>query len=191
VKAEPARAVPRYRVWSWPAIVLTHANASSIRFARPLAREIARMAYGPAIDPRASACEVLCEVRRRVQGPPAGDEARRIVGAIGPDRDPVPSRHGRDQRRGRVAFSVAGGRGQLGADHQAGTVLHQEMAHEAELGLLAAALAEQLGRRVGGRGVGLVAPALAVEVAAAVAAGVVRRAARVVLGPEALDRTPC
>jgi hypothetical protein len=39
---------------------------------------------------------------------------------------------------------------------------------------LAGALAEQLGGRVGGRGVGLVTPALAMKVAAAIAADVVR-----------------
>ena len=61
------------------------------------------------------------------------------------------------------------------------------MAHEAELGLFARALAEQPRLGVGGRGVSIVAPPLAMEVPAAVAAAGWRLVGAV-LRAEALDR---
>src|SRR5512147_3322560 len=64
------------------------------------------------------------------------------------------------------------------------------VADEAELALLAVALAEQSGIVVGGRAVGLVGALLALEIALAVAARR-RRCARAVLRPEALQARPC
>ena len=153
VKAQPTRAVPRNRGLVLAGDRLDPRERLLDPFARTLARQVAWVAHGPAIDPRPSAREVLRDVRRRVQGSQVSDEARRIRGTIGPDRDPVPSRHVTDQRHGRVTFGAPGRLGQLGANQQAGAVLHQEMPHEAELGLLAGALAEQPGRSVGDRGV--------------------------------------
>ena len=86
---------------------------------------------------------------------------------------------------------MAGGAGELGIDHKAVPVLHQHVPDEAELRLLAGTFAVQPGVGIGGRGVAVVGPPLAVEVTAAVAVTVRRRRlARVVLGPEALHRRP-
>src|SRR3954465_12237226 len=63
------------------------------------------------------------------------------------------------------------------------------MPHERQLGFLAAALAVEPGIRVGGRGMGVVAALLAVEVLLAIAPAI-RRRARAVLRPEALDAGP-
>ena len=84
---------------------------------------------------------------------------------------------------------MAGGAGQLGIDDEAVAVLHQHVADEAELRLHAGALAVEPRVGVGGRGVGLVRPPLAAEVAVAVPpAG--RRLAGAVLRPEALHAGP-
>jgi hypothetical protein len=63
------------------------------------------------------------------------------------------------------------------------------MAHEAQPGLLAGALAEQPGLGIRGRGMGVVAPLLAVEVPAAVAAAR-RWLVGAILRAEALHRCP-
>lgn len=75
-------------------------------------------------------------------------------------------------------------------DHQAATVLHQRMPHVAEPGLVAFALLEEPGFRVGGRGVGVVAALLALEIHSRVLAAAFRRLARTVLGHKALVGSP-
>ena len=74
-------------------------------------------------------------------------------------------------------------------DDQPVAVLHQRVAHEAQLRFLARSFAEQPGVGIGGRGMRVVAAPLAMEVALAVAprAG---RVARAVLRPEALQAGP-
>jgi hypothetical protein len=76
---------------------------------------------------------------------------------------------------GRVALGGAGSRRQHRIDDQAAPVLHQQMAHMAELGLLAPAPAEEPWVGIGGRGVRLVAAPLAVKVALGIAPTACRR----------------
>ena len=66
------------------------------------------------------------------------------------------------QRRHPLGMAV--GQGQAGIDQQAVAVLHQPMPHEAQLRLLALALAVEPGIRIGGRGMRLVRSLLAMEV---------------------------
>jgi len=68
-------------------------------------------------------------------------------------------------------------------------VLHQHMDHEAEPCLLAAALAEQPGVRIGGQGMAVVGPPLAVKVPARVAPAT-GRIVPFILGPKALQGRP-
>jgi hypothetical protein len=75
--------------------------------------------------------------------------------SVGADRDPEPAPHFLDQGAGRLAFLQAGGLGQARRDDEARAVLHQQVAHEAEPGLLARALTEQPRLRVGARGMAL------------------------------------
>ena len=77
--------------------------------------------------------------------------------------------------------SALGGAASLshqGIDDQTVAVLHQEVTHVAEPGLLAAPLAQQPGIGIGGRGVGLVRALLTTEVALTVAPAASRRAPR-------------
>jgi hypothetical protein len=157
--------------------------------ARSLARRVAGVAHRPTVDPRAPAGDVLGHVRRGVEPTQSGDEVPRVVGPVGADRDPVPARHVLDQPVGRRAFGHAGRPCQSRPDHQARAVLHEQMAHEAQLGLLARALAEQPRLGISGRSMGVVAPPLAMEVTAGVAATAGRLVA-LVLGPKALHRGP-
>src|SRR5512144_1258825 len=85
---------------------------------------------------------------------------------------------------------MAGGTGCGGTDDQAVAVLHQRMAHEAKLRLLAAPLAVEPRIGVGGRGMRVVTALRAMEVLLAVAAGIGRRAGAV-LRSEALGAGPC
>lgn len=78
---------------------------------------------------------------------------------------------------------------QIAAEDQRDQEIGDAHADEAELALLAVALAEQPGIVVGGRAVRLVRPLLTLEIALAVAA-LSRRLARAVLGAEALQARP-
>ena len=71
---------------------------------------------------------------------------------------------GFDQGQGRHALGMPIRPGQTGPDQQARAVLHQSMSHEAQLGLLARALAIEPRVRIGGRGMGRVRALLAPEV---------------------------
>jgi hypothetical protein len=80
-------------------------------------------------------------VRRDVQGPERRDEARRVVTLVGAERCPLPTRLAAQHGLGSLALGGAGGRRQQGVDDEPATVLHQQEAHVAELGLLAVAFA--------------------------------------------------
>ena len=86
-------------------------------------------------------------------------------------------------------FGVARGEGGDGADDQAVAVLHERVAHGAELGLLARAFAVRPGVRVGRGGMRVIAVLLAAEVLLAIAPRI-RRWAGAILRPEALDACP-
>src|SRR3954469_9674691 len=71
------------------------------------------------------------------------------------------------------------GQRQAGVDEQAVAVLHQSMPHEAQLRLLALSLTVEPGIPIGGRGMRIVRPLLAMEVGFCVAPAACRRFARV------------
>lgn len=80
---------------------------------------------------------------------------------------------------------------QARVDHQAVAVLHQSVPDEAQLRLLAFALAVQPGVRIGGRSMGVVRALLAMEFRFGIApAALRRRLARAVLRLDALHRGP-
>src|SRR4051794_30182432 len=84
------------------------------------------------------------------------------------------------------------GQRQAGVDEQAVAVLHQSMPHEAQLRLLTPSFAVEPGVPIGGRGMRLVRPLLAMEVGFCVAPAACRRFARVrALRLDALHRRPC
>jgi hypothetical protein len=93
--------------------------------------------------------EVRRHVRRGVEPVQAGNEVRGVVGPVGADHDPVPARHALDQHHGGGALGEAARLREPRSHDQARAVLHQQVAHEAEPGLLARALAEQPRLRVG------------------------------------------
>src|SRR3974390_1367276 len=94
-----------------------------------------------------------------------------------------------DEIESALALGGSGCRRDVADDRQPVAILHQHVAHEAQPALLAIALAEELGIRVGRTRMRLVRALLAAEVALAVAAAG-RRLARAVLRPEALPSGP-
>lgn len=94
-----------------------------------------------------------------------------------------------DHLLSRLTFRQAVGLRQVGIDDHPVAVLHQRMAQEGELGLLACALAMQLCLRIGRRDMRRIAALLAMEAAFAIAA-LVGLPIRLILGPEALHRRP-
>ena len=98
----------------------------------------------------------------------AVDERGHVVSLVGAEGAAVAAVQAAQHGYGGVAFGCAGRR-QRGIDNQAVSVLHQQVAHMglghmAELGFLATPFAEQPGIGVSGRGVGVVAELLRVEV---------------------------
>ena len=157
--------------------------------ADPLAHGIAGMPGGPAVDRRAPAGGVLGDMRCDVELAHGRDEACRVEALVAGHGDPVAARDFGGHGRSLVALGRAVGLAHPAVDQQTVPVLHQGMADEGQLGLLASALAVEPGLGVGGRGVGVVAALLTVEMALAVAARP-RRLAAAVLGPEALHGGP-
>ena len=97
--------------------------------------------------------------------PQRGDEARRVVAFVGAERDLSLTRTAPvDHLERRPAFGMTIGRRRLGLDNETIPVLHQRMAHVAELGLLALALAIEARVRIAGRGVRRVRALLAVKI---------------------------
>ena len=95
-----------------------------------------------AVDRRRAAARVLRHVRRRVHRAQFVDEVLGVVALVGAERDrprPIGARLDHVQRRDPLGVAV--GLGQTGVDDEAVAVLHQRMAHEAELGFLARPLA--------------------------------------------------
>lgn len=83
------------------------------------------------------------------------------------------------------------GAGETGVNKETGAVLHQAVANEGELGLLARSLAMELGVRVGGRGMRVVGALVAVEIRFSVApAAAVKLVRTVNLSPAARQGCP-
>ena len=142
-----------------------------------------------AIDGGAAAFVVLGDVRGHALAPHLSDEVGRVVGLVSTQRDAAAVGHVSDHRLGRLTLGGAGGERRGGAHHQAVAVLHDYVAHVAQLRSLPCCLLIEPGIRIGGRGVRLVAPLLTMKVALAIAS-IGRWLATAVLRPEALHRRP-
>src|SRR4029453_10091315 len=125
---------------------------------------IAGMTGGAPIDCGAAAAVVLRHMRGAAALATAGDEVGGVVELVGTHRT---ARLGivLDHIESRRALGGAGGLGQPGIDDEVVPVLHHHMAHVAELGLLAGALAKQPCVGVRRRGMRLIGALLATEVA--------------------------
>ena len=118
------------------------------------------------------------------------NEIGRIVGLVGAQRDRVGAIGARlDHGDGGEPLSVTGDARRHGIDNEAVAVLHQRVPHEDEPGFRARSVAEQPGVAIGGRGMAVVAPPLAMKVALAVAPRT-GRVARAVLRAQALGASP-
>src|SRR5262245_32459840 len=107
-----------------------------------LAHRVAGMPRGAAVDGRSPATDVLSDMRRHVERAHVGDKRRRVVTLVGPEgKPPRPGRMAHDHLFGRLALGGSGCLRQRRRDDEAVAVFHQRMAHEAELGFLATALA--------------------------------------------------
>src|ERR1700730_9855607 len=133
--------------------------AEGLLDARPLAHAegVAGMARGAAIDGRAAIGIVLHDVRCAAEFAAIRNELGSIVVLVCADRALGAGIVG-DPLESRGALGRAVGLGQPGIDDEAVAILHQKMAHVAELGLLASALAKETGIRVRRRSMRLFRP---------------------------------
>ena len=161
--------------------------------ADPLADLVAGFGDGFVADRAAAVrADVLGDVRLDSQGLKVAHKPFGVIAFVRAQGVPRPKVAPAHLERG-LALRRAGGHGGFGIHNQAMAVLHQGVRHETELGLLAFALAVQPSIGVGRRGVGVVAPPLALEIdlnatAAAWLPVIVRAGLR--LGAEALLRCP-
>ena len=137
-------------------------------------------------------CRVLVlgrHVRRDQEPATALDEGLAVVALVGADRGPlVPVAPAFEHRQRRLALGGATGMCDLHIHDQTVAVLHEDVPHVAQAGLVARALLEQPGIGIGGAGMGAVAALLPFEVHLGVASG--WRAAVVVFAFETLVRGP-
>src|ERR1700758_4048022 len=156
---------------------------------------IAGMPGRARVDRRATVGVVLRDMRRAAALAATGDKVGGVIVLVGA--------HGA-ARLGIVLDYVEGGRslrrtvglGEARIDNQPVAVLHHQMPHVAELGLLASALAEQAGVGVGSRGMRVVLALLAMEVALGIAPLTAARLLTrwwiiAILRHEALHAGPC
>lgn len=130
-----------------------------------------------------------CYVGRDITLATAPDEGLAVVALVGPNRGPLvfvapAPQHG--QRR--LTLGGAAGVGDLDIHDQPVAVLHEDVPHVAQAGLVALALLEQPGVGVRGAGMGVVATLLPLEVHLGVTSG--RGAGVIVLALETLVRGP-
>jgi len=94
------------------------------------------------------------------------DEAPRVVTPVGPHGHaaPLPPPFPQEQEEPRLLFGLPGSLGKGTVDDEAVPVLHEDVSGIAELGSFTCTLAGQTGVGIGPRAVGVVAPALAMEV---------------------------
>ncbi len=164
-----------------PPQVFIQPNASldALADAHAHADGIAGMASGAAINGRAPVRGVLRHMRRDVDLAQFGNEADHVVSLVRAQRDTVAPLQAFQHSQRRLPLGSAGGVGQQGIDDQAVAVLHQQMAHVAELGGLTLRLLIQPGIGIGGRSVGVVAAFLPAEIALGIAARGLRQVATV------------
>src|SRR5215470_5597059 len=137
-------------------------------FALDGADPVTGMAGCARIDRRAAVGVVLRDVRRAAALPAAGDEVGRVIVLVAANRAAGPGIV-LDHVECRGALGRAIGFGHPSIDEESIAVLHHQMAHVTQLGLLARSLAEQPGIGVGGRGMRVVLALLAMEVALGIA----------------------
>src|SRR5271154_1544809 len=153
---------------------------------------IAGMTGGARIDGRTAIGVVLRDMRRAATFATAGNKLGSVIILVGSDRAARLGVILDHVERGRPLRGAVG-LGQSRIDDQAVAVLRHQMAHVAELGLLAGAFAEQPGVRVGGRRMGVILSFLAVEIALGVAPAVApgrRRFAVAILRHKTLHAGP-
>src|SRR6516164_10677363 len=151
---------------------------------------IAGMAGGAAVNGRAAPALVLRDMGSDGLLAQFHDKVTSVVALVGTECDrlrPVGMRC--DQRQCRQALGVAGGAGRHRADDQTVAVLHQRMAHKTQPRFFAGSLAKEPGIGIGGRGMRVVAAALATKVALAIAPRI-GRSARAVFWLKALGAGP-
>ena len=158
----PARATERFLILippltpaaCWCARMMLELMACSSSAGGPRLAKVSKTAsHTPSLLQRLN----LRDVRRHIECAHVGDECRRVITLVGPKcQAPYPGRMVHDHRFGRRPFRGTGRLGQGCRDDETAAVFHQRVAHEAELGFLAATLAieQRLGMRARGmRGV--------------------------------------
>src|SRR5512143_3330709 len=150
------RARPRNLVWRKPPMVFSQPKISSMPLAFSLAERVGLMPGGAAVNRRATPggfrlVGVLRDVRGDAELAQLHDEVASVVALVGAECL-VAGRQVLGHGERRPPLGCARGARQLGLDGKAVAVLHQHVADEAELALLAVALAEQPGIVVVGRG---------------------------------------
>src|SRR6185437_1940570 len=123
-------------------------------------------------------------------GAQVADEAAHVIGLVGAQRDTTPRAPAIEHDQRRFALGRARRQSDRPIHNQAVAVLHQRVAHVAELGRLAVALLVEPRLGVRGAPVRLVGALLLLEAALGVAAGTVGVVVAAVLAPEALQRSP-
>src|SRR5262249_2455766 len=125
---------------------------------------IAGMAGRARIDGRTAVSVVLRNMRRAAALAAAGDEVGRVIALVSANRAAGPGSV-LDHIERRSAFGRAISLGHPRIDEEPIAVLHHQMPHVTELGLLAWPLAQQPGIGIGGRAMLVVLALLAMEVA--------------------------
>ena len=160
--------------------------------AYPLAYRITDMTRGAAVECGAAGATLVArDVRGDLEPAARSDELGSVVAFVGSQCTPPAARQRSLQHRPRAfALGVTVGWFDRELDQETVAVLHQRVGRVTQLRFLARPLLRQLRLGVGGRLMGRVAAALAVEVNRRVA-GVLGRLARfLVLALEALERRP-
>src|SRR5437870_7847784 len=159
-------------------------------FADTLADAIPRMACCSTIDGTPSPAGVLCHVRRDVALTHVRHELLGVIVLVPAPRlgSKAPLLGLIDLVNRRLPFGGSGGLGHLKVDRQPVPILHHDLPHEDQLGLLALALAEQARVWICRALVGRVRALLTMKVDRGITriiGWLIRR--RLVLGPEALE----
>lgn len=116
------------------------------------------------------------------------DELAHVIGLVGPERDAPPRLAALQHGERGLALGCARGLGDAAIHGQAVTVLHQRMAHVAQLRRLTVALLVEPRLRVARALVRVVGALLLVKAALGVATGSIRIVVAAILAAEALDR---
>jgi hypothetical protein len=128
------------------------------------------MPHCAAVDSGAAPRAVYGNMRYHPAAPQFTDEIGDVIGFVSAQRDAPTRAAAVEHGQCGLALGCAGGVGERAVHHQTIAILRQRMPHIAKLGGLAAALAVQLGSRVGARGMCLVRALLAPKILLGIAA---------------------